>query len=95
MTRELIITPRARRSWQKIATYIRNKFGDTRATIYAKEIMEHLYVIAENPQRYRVEVIKKSEIRVCVYKKKTIIQFVFSDSEVKIISILDARSNWR
>jgi len=95
MNRELIITPKANRNWQQIAMYIRNKFGDKSATSYAKELFNQFNIIRENPQRYRIEVIKESELRVCVFKRKTVVQFVFTDKYVKIISILDTRSNWR
>ena len=95
MDRELIITSKATRSWQKIALYLRNKFGEKSANVYSFWLLMQLNKIAYNPQFYRMEIIKESEVSFCVFKKETIIQFVFTEKEVVILAILDARSNWK
>jgi plasmid stabilization system protein ParE len=94
MGRELIVTSKARRNLKNIATYISINFGDRKSDEYLDAVNFQVQIILKNPQRYRQETINSITISICVFKKKTIIQFVYNDQSVTIVSILDERSNW-
>jgi plasmid stabilization system protein ParE len=95
MERSLIVTSKARRNLKYISSYISKKFGRKSADEYLNNVNTQVQIIFNNPQRYPKETIKDINVSVCVFKKKTIIQFVYTEKEVVILSILDARSNWK
>ena len=95
MERSLIVTSKARQNLKNISTDISKKFGRKSADEYLNNVNTQVQIIFNNPQRYPKEKIKDINVSVCVFKKKTIIQFVYTEKEVVILSILDARSNWK
>jgi plasmid stabilization system protein ParE len=95
MGRKLKVTAKARKSTIQIAAYIAEKFGEDRAKKYFYELEEQLQRILTHPDRYPIIISGRQSVRKSVFEKRTIIMYRFTATTVTIVSIKDARSDWK
>jgi plasmid stabilization system protein ParE len=95
MPRIVTLTPKAIRGFAAISGYVADEFGEVQSIKYQEGVMAFLALLASSPDIYPVLYPEKDlTVRKAVFRKKTIILYSFSDTNLKVEAISDARSNW-
>jgi plasmid stabilization system protein ParE len=94
--RKLNVAPEARAGIRQIQLYLRVHFGKTKSDSYKQELLLKLRKISNAPhQSPLLHPSKNLLIHKSVFRSKTIILYYFDNDYVHVISIVDARTNWR
>jgi plasmid stabilization system protein ParE len=92
--KKLIVSEDAARGLESIFFYIAPEFGEKRAKIYKKELLDHLRFIQKNPLLFPF-FDKENDMRHTYFQSLTVILYEVRKDSIYINAIKDVRSNWK
>lgn len=92
MLAKIIWSPRARRSFDSLVSFLEKKWEQKVVRNLFKEVNRALSNISQNPELYPICITHKN-LRRCVIKRKTIMLYRIVDNNIEIVVFADGRQN--
>jgi plasmid stabilization system protein ParE len=95
--RKVTYTPQARFSVKNLAKFITLTQGRSSARTFKVKLNQSLSLIKESPEIWPIEleIDALAGTRRVVINRRTILFYTFSDNEIRVVALFDARSNWK